>query len=402
MRAAPRVSHARGLGLVACSALCFAALTVLTQLAHRAGVSVATIVAGRFALAAIVFWPLTLALRRPLPSRRDALLALGLGIAYCADSALLFASLTHTKAALVDLLFFTYPALVALGAVVFRRERWSGGRAAAIAATLLGTGMVIGGSADGLHLPGVSLALAAAVLYAGYALVAQTLLKRMDALVLVALVTGSAAATATVGGLASGQLHPPTGAHALVLLGAIGLGATVVGIGTFLAGIARLGAARASITSSIQPALTALLALLIFGDRLGPTQIVGGALVLGTIVILERRPTRAVPQPALQPDSALDAHEPIVVRLSRTGDQHALRRLAALHAVQLPADALLVAEVGGQILAATAVADHDEVLSHPVRNTTHLIELLELRASQLRDSYRRRPPRLTHSSATAL
>lgn len=398
MRAGHCASHVCGLGLVACSALCFAALTVLTQLAHRAGVSVATLVAARFALAAIVFWPLALALRRPLPSRRDALLALGLGTAYCADSALLFASLSHTKAALVDLLFFTYPALVAVGAVVLRRERWSGGRAAAIAATLLGTGLVIGGGADGLQLHGVSLALAAAVLYAGYALAAQTLLTRIDAVVLVALVTGSAAATAAAGGVALGQLHAPTGAHALALLAAIGLGATVVGIGTFLAGIARLGAARASITSSIQPALTALLAFLTFGDRLRPAQLAGGALVLVTIIILERRPARSARRPA----SALDAHEPIVVRLSRTTDRRALRKLAAAHAAELPTDALLVAEVGGQILAATALAAPGNALTHPVRSTTHLIELLELRASQLRHPDRRLPAKLTPSTATAI
>jgi CRP-like cAMP-binding protein len=52
---------------------------------------------------------------------------------------------------------------------------------------------------------------------------------------------------------------------------------------TFIAGIDRLGASRASIVSGVQPALTPVLGFLVFADRLRPQQIIGGALVVAAV-----------------------------------------------------------------------------------------------------------------------
>lgn len=394
-----------GLALVLFSAACFATLGVLAQLAHRAGVSIATLVSARFVLAAAVFWAVVRVSGRPLPRRRETLLALALGVAYSADTTLLFASLTETKAALVDLLFFTYPALVAVGAFVLRRERWSGRRAAGIGAALIGTAMVVGGDAGGLTSGGAALALGAAALYAGYILVAASLLRRVDAIVLVALVTSGAGIAATVGGAALGRLQPALGARAILLVAAIALVSTVLGIGSFVAGVARLGPSRASIVSSVQPALTAILAFLIFRDRLAPLQLLGGALVLGTIVILERRPrlrasltqaTARLTQAAADPATAyhLQPTPAIVVRLNHADDRPALKRLARLESKPLPPEPLVVAEVEGQILAATTLNNPSTPLSDPRRRTAHLLELLELRAAQIRNPHRQPLPTL--------
>ena len=59
-----------GVALVLVSAVCFAALGVLTQLAYRAGVSVLGLICGRYLIAAAALWVLVRVLRRPLPSRR--------------------------------------------------------------------------------------------------------------------------------------------------------------------------------------------------------------------------------------------------------------------------------------------------------------------------------------------
>ena len=399
------VGQRNGIMLVLCSALCFASLGVLAQVAHRAGVSVATLVSTRFLLAAIVFWIMVKVMRRPLPDRRDALLAVALGVAYSAHTTLLFVSLTETKAAIVDLLFFTYPALVAMGAFGLRRERWCGRRAAAVAATLVGTAMVLGGSVVGVNAGGAGLALAAALVYAGYILAASSLLPRIDALVFVALLTSGAATAATAGGLVLGQLQSSFSTRDILLLAAIALVSTVLGISSFVAGVARLGPSRASIVSGIQPALTAVLAFLAFRDRLGVLQLVGGALVLGTIVVLESASLRVRPKPASSPTAATpsaDVARPIVVRLNEPADRRALARLARLDAKQLPPEPLLIAEVDGEILAATPLQGIAQPLSDPcTRATHHLIELLELRAAQLRQPNHRHTLKPITGTATA-
>ena len=47
----------------------------------------------------------------------------------------------------------------------------------------------------------------------------------------------------------------------------------------FLGGVARLGPGRASILGTLEPPIACLLAFLVFGERLAPLQLVGGALV---------------------------------------------------------------------------------------------------------------------------
>jgi drug/metabolite transporter (DMT)-like permease len=69
----------------------------------------------------------------------------------------------------------------------------------------------------------------------------------------------------------------------------VALLSTVLGITAFLAGVRRLGPSRASIVSSVEPALTAGLGFAAFGDRCGPVQLLGAGLVFGSVLILELR-----------------------------------------------------------------------------------------------------------------
>jgi CRP/FNR family transcriptional regulator, cyclic AMP receptor protein len=72
------------------------------------------------------------------------------------------------------------------------------------------------------------------------------------------------------------------------------------GMFTFIAGISRLGPSRASIVSAVQPALTPLVGFAAFADRLGPEQMLGGALVVAAVVVLEAGGA-ALSQPAWLP-----------------------------------------------------------------------------------------------------
>ena len=65
----------------------------------------------------------------------------------------------------------------------------------------------------------------------------------------------------------------------------IGVVATFVAIQTFYAGAHRIGAARASLVSTVEPIWTIVLAGILFGERLTPIQLVGGALILIGVVL---------------------------------------------------------------------------------------------------------------------
>jgi drug/metabolite transporter (DMT)-like permease len=97
-------------------------------------------------------------------------------------------------------------------------------------------------------------------------------------------------ATATtywLSALALGRPVLPAQIPAGAWFGLIGIGvvSTFVAVLAFYSGAHRIGAARASIVSTVEPIWTIVLASLLFGERLGPLQLVGGAMILLGVVI---------------------------------------------------------------------------------------------------------------------
>jgi hypothetical protein len=72
------------------------------------------------------------------------------------------------------------------------------------------------------------------------------------------------------------------------------------------------------------------------------------------------------------------------VRLAEPADEPALRRLAALDSARAPRGTVLVGELGGDIQAALPV-NGGRPIANPFVRTAELVNLLELRAEQLRE-----------------
>jgi drug/metabolite transporter (DMT)-like permease len=279
---------AAGLGLTLASAVLLSGLGVTTQLAFDAGASVGTLLSGRFVVAAALLWPLVWLTGRRRPDRRQVAAGLLLGVGYSAHAWLFSASLARLDAGLVDMLLFTYPALVMLGAVALQRERWSTRRALGLGASTGGIALVLVGGLHSLDPLGAALALGSALAYAGYILTSAGELDRTDPFALIALVVTGAAITLTAAAAVQDDLALHAGAPALALVVLVGVVATA-GMSAFLAGIRRLGPARASVVSAVQPAFTPVLGFLVFADRLGPEQVLGGALVVTAVAAVEGR-----------------------------------------------------------------------------------------------------------------
>ena len=79
-----------------------------------------------------------------------------------------------------------------------------------------------------------------------------------------------------------------------------------------------------------------------------------------------------------------DLYASVTVRLSRPRDAREIRRLEQLEGRRLPPEPALVAEAEGHVLAARSVCTR-AIVADPMRPTTELVELLDLRSIQLRD-----------------
>jgi drug/metabolite transporter (DMT)-like permease len=295
----------RSTGALLCvgSAAAFGAMAVFGKLAYDNGTTVGTLLAVRFTLAAVMFWALVLATPgwatelRAL-ARRDLAIALGLGaVGYAAQAGCFFAALERIDASLLSLMLYTFPAMVAIAAIVLGRERADATRFGALALASTGLVLVLASARPGALDPlGAGLALGAALVYTTYILVSQGIAGRLGPTLLSALVCTGAAVTLTVGSTLLGDLRPgevtPAGWG---WLAGIAVVSTVAAVSLFFAGLKRVGPTTASILSTVEPVVTVVLAFLVFGELLGSLQLLGGALVIAAVIVLaSHRPREAV------------------------------------------------------------------------------------------------------------
>jgi drug/metabolite transporter (DMT)-like permease len=268
------------------SAIAFGAMGIFGKLAYDDGVTVSTLLAVRFTLAALLFWAIVVGTGRLTRlSRRDLLIALTLGaVGYSAQAGAYFAALQRIEPGLLSILLYTFPTMVTVAAIALGRERFSPRRALALMLASSGLVLVLAGAGTGAIEPiGAALGLSAAAVYTTYILSSQGIAARVDPLLLSALVCTGAAGTLTLVGAVDGGLAIPTAAG-LGWLAAIAVVCTVVAVSLFFAGLQRVGPTRASIISTAEPVTAVLLAFAVFGESMTLIQLAGGALVVGGVL----------------------------------------------------------------------------------------------------------------------
>ena len=294
----------RSSGTLLClaSGAAFGTMAIFGKLAYDEGANVGTLLAVRFAIAAVLFWILlagsgTLRGLRSL-TRRDLGLGLAMGgVGYALQSGLYFAALERIDASLLSLVLYTFPAMVAAAAVILGRERLDGRRVTALLLASGGLALVVAGAGAGsLEAGGALLGLAAAVAYTTYILVGEGIARRTAPYLLATLVCTGAAASLTGGAALLGELRPgDVTAAGWGWMACIAVVSTVGAISLFFAGLRRAGPTTASILATIEPVVTVALAFLVFSETLAPVQLAGGALVVCAVLVLnvELRAVRA-------------------------------------------------------------------------------------------------------------
>jgi len=86
-----------------------------------------------------------------------------------------------------------------------------------------------------------------------------------------------------------GLQMPPNALTLLMLLGIATLGTVLPVFGINLA-IQRIGAAQASLISTVEPPLSMLVSMFVLGELILALQWVGAALIIGSVIVLQLRP----------------------------------------------------------------------------------------------------------------
>ena len=272
----------RGLSLVALSTLAYGVLPILGKVAYSAGVRPLPLLAWRYVIAALLIALLERGERPPL---RERVRLWAIGSVFVFNSIAYFRALEQIPASVTALVLYTYPVIVALLAALVGVERLTWRALLATLGAFGGCALTAGGAPSGapLRLSGVAWALAAALVYASYIVLSSRFGSGVPARVLALHLAQAAAVLCVAFGLADGSLALPMDPRGLLAVAGIGVVSTVVAMTTFLAGMALIGPTRASVLSSLEVIVTLVLAFVFLGERLGPWQWAGAALILGAV-----------------------------------------------------------------------------------------------------------------------
>jgi drug/metabolite transporter (DMT)-like permease len=282
----PAPHAARADLLLVVSAVSFGALPVFGRFAYAQGMNVQSLLATRFLVAGAVLVVISLVRGAAMPGWRTLLMLVLLGaVGYAAQAAAYFNSIRYVPAAVTSILLYTYPVIVTAlsrpiyGVPLTRR------RLGALALALAGA-FLVASPRGGLQLQGVVLGLLSAVFYSAYILTGKRVLENVDPWLATAVIAISAGVAYLLFGLAAGSYASPPSLTAWLAVLGLALISTVVGAGAFLAGLRLTDPGRASLISTLEPVSTAILAALIFAELLGPSQLAGGALVIGSVLVI--------------------------------------------------------------------------------------------------------------------
>lgn len=271
------------------SATAFGSLSILAKLAYAAGLGTYQLLAFRFVLAGAGMLVLAIVVRQsPALLKRKRLIALfALGaVIYTGQSLAYFTALRSLPASLCVLIVYVYPSLVVLAGWIFLRRTVSAWHAVALAASFAGLLLLLGGTQFRLSWA-LLFAIASPVIYTLYILVGERVMAAVPAVAASAVIMSGAAIAFCVLAVATEQFALPTTSRAWAVGLGLALLPTMVAISFFMAALPRIGGARAALLSTLEPVITVLLAVVLLGDRLTALQVAGGALVLGSVVLVQ-------------------------------------------------------------------------------------------------------------------
>jgi drug/metabolite transporter, DME family len=303
-RAAPPSGGALGAALIVVAAVCFGTLGPITRYGDEAGLSSLALVAWRAGIGATATLLLLAGLavvvgRRPqtpreIPGRQRWFILAGAGANLVLNLAM-FVAFVRIEIGLALLLFYLFPAIVAVASVLWFDDRLDSVRWAALGVSMVGLALTLAGAGGLGELDplGIGLSILAAFAQAFYVLAARHGFPDIQPIEAAATTMGLAAIGYVVIAIAIGQVAalgvPLQSSDALLAVMAAGLVGAAVPTLCFITGIRLLGAPRAAILATLEPVVGVALAAWLLDEQPSPLQLIGGGLILAAALLLQVR-----------------------------------------------------------------------------------------------------------------
>jgi len=269
---------------------------VFARMAADAGISGVSVVFYRVLLMLAAVALVVIVTRRSLiVPKEERLAVLMLGLASTSVGVAYISSIAFIPVTVAVVIFYTYPILIVLLSPMIDE----GGRRPELLViafvAFVGVALVVGPAFGELDWRGIALAAVASV--AGtLQFFAATRTRRTDTVTKVFWINLMVVPASVAIGLAFGALAPPGALAAAPVVMLLVVATFMIAMLLQLAALVRAPAVVIGLAFCAEPLVASLASALLLGERLGPVQIFGGALVIGAIaanVLIENKRRRA-------------------------------------------------------------------------------------------------------------
>ena len=282
-----------GYAIVVTAAVLFGTLGTFSRLFYDHGGEPFALLVFRFAGAGPALLVLAGLRRDRVPGRLVVGGALCLGAFQLIGAFSLFEGFSRAPVGLVVLLFYVYPLIVSIGAALLFGEELGPPRLLALAVGIGGVALAVG-VPHSASWAGIGFGLVGGVCTAGAVLSGRHLMAShgLSPVLLSALMFSSPVLVLVP--IAAGRgidLH--LGAAAWAAAACAVVVSAVIPVALFYTGVKRVGAGTASLLGIGEPFAGVVLGYAVLGESLSALQLLGGALIIGSVVLLSLQAIRA-------------------------------------------------------------------------------------------------------------
>lgn len=201
---------------------------------------------------------------------------------------LLYSSYEYISPGLATTLHFLYPLYVTVYEAVRDRKNPGGKRLCGLALGLVGSLLFLDKSSSGGSLMGYVLAIGSGLAYAAYiiALGKEAKAEPMPLMRLMLVISVSGVILCGAAGLLMNKLVFTFSATTWLCAISVALLAAVVGSVLFQRGVREVGGANAALLSLFEPITSVVFSVVLLGDVLSLTKVLGSLLILGSLVLI--------------------------------------------------------------------------------------------------------------------
>lgn len=291
----PSHQQRNGFALLLLASTGYSFFSVFTHGIEAGGLPPLDTATWRYLFATPIIWVLVWLRRVPLPPKPvPRIWVLTSGPLMATAGVCAFYGLTLLPASVYLLIYYSYPASVALVSTL-RGERLSRSTWIALVVTLIGVAVAAPNLSEGLqqgNALGMALALLNALVVALYFIVSSHSLRDYHD-------TPRATAWSVTGTLVAlfllvpfRTVMVPASLTVWSNLAGLVIVSTLIPVAALNAGIRRVGAVQASLLSMVEPVLALLAAFIFLGERLIGAQVIGGALILASVLFIQLQQVR--------------------------------------------------------------------------------------------------------------